>query len=204
MGYCQSTASVDAPTEANGESVPNSSLTAQPDAREPAVKKEFENHGSSDETTDSVNLSTIYCSTESTIDDTSDDDSVNSDETTESTTGCIQNEDLEVSALNIHNEYRSKHFDTGPLTLSAECCATAQFVANKAIFRRSPAQERNNCGESLMFHSRRVTKREAVKRAIHEMYDQIEHYSYKNPSKVPEGKEIGNFTQVFTLLMFNF
>ena len=104
-------------------------------------------------------------------------------------------DDIAVLALKIHNELRFKHIDTDQLTLSTDCCATAQFVANKGLLQNSEPHECNSYGENMSVYTG-VTKEEAVESAIRGYYEQIHDYSYENPRKIKKGKTVGNFTQV--------
>ena len=102
--------------------------------------------------------------------------------------------ELYLMCLELHNEYRAKHIDTGSLTFSAECCETAQAWADNGVYKHSTQDFRRGFGENIAFGGR--TKREAVERAIRSMYDEIEDYSYKNPQYIPPGKQVGHFTQI--------
>ena len=98
-------------------------------------------------------------------------------------------------ALTLHNELRKKHLDTGPLIIDADCCKTAQKIANFQVFEHSRPDQRNGYGENIAF-STHPSKQEAVKVAVQGFYDEIADYNWSNPMDVPAGKMIGHFTQV--------
>ena len=116
-------------------------------------------------------------------------------------TGYDEQTSLANLALKVHNELRAKHDDTGPLTISDDCCKTAQFVANIGVFEHSKPHERNSYGENLGF-AYGQTKEMAVERAVRGFYDEIEFYNYKSPRNVPKGEMVGHFTQVLIKIKF--
>ena len=103
--------------------------------------------------------------------------------------------------LELHNEYRAKHTDTGPLKFSVECCKTAQAWADNGIYKHSPDDQRPGFGENIAFSN--YSKRQAVEIAIRGMYDEIDDYSYEMPNHVLPGKKVGHFTQVQKFIKFN-
>ena len=46
-------------------------------------------------------------------------------------------EELYKLMLNLHNKYRALHYDTPPLTLSQDCCRTAQIWADSGVYEHS-------------------------------------------------------------------
>ena len=97
--------------------------------------------------------------------------------------------------LRLHNEFREKHMDTGPLVLDSDCCRTAQFVADLKVYKHSKNKQRNGYGENLAW-STWSTKRKAIDVAIKGFYAEKRDYNWGDPRDVPENRKIGHFTQV--------
>ena len=124
----------------------------------------------------------------------------------------IEHEELANLALVLHNELRDRHLDTGSLVIDADCCKTAQYVADLKAreltdeqfsagpdFVHSRPDQRKGYGENIAYTTH-PSKRKAVEVAIEGFYAEIEDYNWSNPTSVPAGKQVGHFTQVSSLL----
>ena len=124
-----------------------------------------------------------------------------------------QNKELANLALVLHNELRDRHLDTGPLVIDADCCKTAQYVADLkareltdaafsagAEFIHSRPDQRKGYGENIAF-STHPSKQKAVEVAVRGFYDEIADYHWSNPTYVSPGKQVGHFTQVSSSLL---
>ena len=123
-----------------------------------------------------------------------------------------ENKELANLALVLHNELRDRHLDTGSLVIDADCCKTAQYVADLkareltdeqfsagAKFIHSRPDQRNGYGENIAF-STHPSKQKAVEVAVQGFYDEIADYNWSSPTSVPAGKQVGHFTQVSYIL----